>query len=275
MKKTLLLSLAVGLSIGASVAVAQNCKTTAAEAQVSAVYPTADVLPENLLRFYVYFSMPMKRENILNAVYLADSDVQKLEGVFLDNRFDLWSPDSTRLTLLFDPGRVKTGLVAHNAMGRALKSGHDYQLIIDSSAMDAGGCAMASGFKKTFTATAADDQTPDPNQWMLSQPQEGTTEALTVDFNGPMDHVSLAYRIRVKDGAGQTVPGRIGLAHQEKQWIFIPDASWGQTPYTLSVNPILEDLAGNRIAGLFDQPSLVKESQAQKQWLSLPVSLGQ
>ena len=39
---------------------------------VSEVYPTANELPDNLLRFYVYFSKPMRREGILTLIILVD-----------------------------------------------------------------------------------------------------------------------------------------------------------------------------------------------------------
>jgi len=275
MKKALLFSLAIGFSLGSSATLASSCEPMTEQAQASAVYPTADALPENLLRFYIYFSKPMQREDILSYVYLTDGHGKKLEGVFLDNRFDLWSPDSTRLTLLFDPGRVKTGLVAHNAMGRALKPGYDYQLVIESSATDTEGCSLVGDFRKSFKATEADYKVPDVSQWTIGQPQKGSNGALTVDLNGSMDHISLAYRIRVKNGFGQTVAGSIDLAKQEQQWIFIPDQPWNQSTYQLVVDPILEDVAGNRITGLFDQPSLAKESAGQRQWITIPVSLSE
>ncbi len=273
MKIAFLSSLVVGFIICFSAALASSCDSTTERAQVSEVYPTADTLPENLLRFYVYFSKPMQRQDILSSVYLTDSSGNKLEGVFLDNRFDLWSPDSSRLTLLFDPGRVKTGLVAHNAMGRALKAGHNYKLVVDTSAIDAKGCRLASSFHKSFKVTEADYEIPDVSKWSISHPKKDSSEALTIDLNGKMDHVSLAYRIRVKDRTGQTVAGSIELSKQEQQWIFIPDYPWNQSPYQLVIDPVLEDVAGNRITGLFDQPSLVKESAGQRQWITLPVTL--
>lgn len=271
MKKGILFSLAIGLGISTSVATASTCAPETEKAQVSAVYPTADSLPENLLRFYIYFSKPMQRRDILSSMYLTDASGKRLDGVFLDNRFDLWSADNTRLTLLFDPGRVKTGLVAHNAMGRALIPGEHYQLVVDTSAIDANGCTMASRFTKAFTATEADYDAPDVSQWKISQVQQGSKEALTVDLNGPMDHVSLAYRIRVKDVSGQSVPGRLDLAKHEQRWIFKPAQPWSQGPYHLNVDPVLEDVAGNRLTGLFDQPSLANESEAQRQWISIEV----
>ena len=289
MKQVLALGFVVGVGLvspavtantvtKASIVSSQNtpdlsCEIKTPQAQVSVVYPTADHLPENLLRFYIYFSKPMQREDILSSVYLTDSNGNKVEGVFLDNRFDLWSADSTRLTLLFDPGRVKTGLVAHNAMGRALQPGYQYQLKIDASAIDAEGCHLQQAYSKSFKAIEADYSIPDASQWQISQLKQGSREALTVELNGLMDHLSLAYRMRVKDHSGATVPGRIKLSKQEQQWLFIPDHPWGNRGYQLMVDPVLEDVVGNRLSGLFDQPSLAKESETGQQWISIPLSV--
>lgn len=273
MKAALLLKLALGLLFSSSLALASTCLSTTVPVQVSAVYPTADTLPENLLRFYIYFSKPMLREDILSSIHLADANGNRLEGVFLDNKFDLWSPDNTRLTLLFDPGRVKTGLVAHNAMGRALTLGHEYQLVVDTTAKDAQGCYLASRFIKTFKVSEADLQSPDVQQWKINQPALGSRDALTIGLNGMMDHVSLAYRIRIKDEDGENVAGNIALSEQEKKWLFVPEQAWRQSSYQLIVAPVLEDVAGNRITGLFDQPSLVRESAGQKEWLKIEVQL--
>jgi len=67
-----------------------------------------------------------------------------------------------------------------------------------------------------------------------------------------MDHVSLAYRVRVKDKAGETVAGKIDLSKQEQQWVFVPAQPWKRDSYRLVVDPVLEDVAGNRMTGLFD-----------------------
>src|SRR6056297_3284815 len=72
------------------------------------IYPTAGELPANLLRFFVYFPQPMDRSDILDHILLVDDAGSEVTGAFLENRYDLWSPDATRLTVLLDPGRVKT-----------------------------------------------------------------------------------------------------------------------------------------------------------------------
>ena len=243
--------------------------------QVSTVYPTAGQLPENLLRFYLYFSGPMRRDAVRAATYLADADGHRLEGVFLDNRVELWSKDSTRLTLLFDPGRVKTGLVAHNALGRALTPGNDYQLVVDTTARDARGCNLASRYVKPFRAVSADYQPPNIDNWQVSQPASHSQQPLVVTLDGITDHVSLAYRLRVHDRDNKVVAGRLALGDQERQWRFTPTRPWSQGPYQLVIDPALEDIAGNRLSGLFDQPSLAREAENQAKAITLALPLAQ
>jgi hypothetical protein len=229
---------------------AQACevgRTTVAE-----VYPTSTALPENLLRFYVYFSAPMGQQDILPAIDLVDAEDKVIDGVFLSNRFDLWSPDRTRLTLHLDPGRVKTGLQANMAMGRAFAAGETYSLRVSTNAQDADGCHLAAPHSFTFQATAADTTSPTPADWDLTQPQAGTRDPLAVSLDGAIDHLSLAYRLRILDDTGNPVAGRISLGEAEAQWIFAPDMPWQDTTHVLNVDPLLEDLAGNRMDAVFD-----------------------
>jgi len=224
------------------------------QTEVSDVYPSGTALPENLLRFYIYFSAPMGEGDILPAINLLDAEGRRVEGVFLPNRFDLWSADRTRLTLLLDPGRVKSGLQANLALGRALVPGETYHLQISDTAQDARGCALASAHSATFEATEADLSSPSPAEWVLTVPKVETRAPLKVALDGPVDHLSLAYRLRVIGPDGAPVPGRIDLGESETDWLFTPRAPWQETAYGLAIDPTLEDLAGNRPGVLFDQP---------------------
>ncbi|MEM1428977.1 MAG: hypothetical protein AAGG09_05935 [Pseudomonadota bacterium] len=218
------------------------------------VFPKAEHLPSNLLRAYVYFPRPMGQGDIMEHIALLDADGEEVAGAFLKNRYDLWSPDRTRLTLLFDPGRVKTGLAAHDALGRALEAGRDYAILVRGSARDAKGCALGPDMTQAFRAGPADTQTPDPGAWGLHLPHSGTTEPLTLELGSPHDHLSLVYRVRVLDRAGQPVAGRIELSEGESVWIFTPAQPWPHEVHRISVDPRLEDLAGNRPGVLFDRP---------------------
>ena len=243
-------------------AACESAKTSVAE-----IYPTGTALPENLLRFYIYFSRPMGQGDILPHIALLDDSGAALPGVFLSNRYDLWSADRTRLTLLFDPGRVKTGLVANTAMGRALVAGEAYRLEISQTARDAQGCPLRADHSFAFTAVPADISTPSPEDWTLTPPNVGTSTPLNVILDGPVDHLSLAYRLRIMGPDGAILPGRIGLAGAETRWTFTPTQPWQDGPHSLVVDPKLEDLAGNRMDAVFDldlQQDAPRATEAQK-----------
>lgn len=272
MKNALMIGTMLMLSSLSGVSLSAQCSKSEQHVHVSAVYPTADILPENLLRFYIYFNKPMKTEDTLDHVYLTDSSEKRLEGVFIENKFNLWSPDRTRLTLLFDPGRVKTGLVAHNTLGRALQAGETYHLVVDAAGLEQLDCT--STHTKKFKVEVADYEKPTVSNWTLSQPKYASKTPLTVDFPSPIDHTSLAFRIRVKTNKGEPVAGSISLANEERQWIFTPKRVWqtGES-YALFVDPVLEDIAGNRPTGLFDQPSLIEETKYQDKLIEIPITL--
>ena len=56
---------------------------------------------------------------------------------FLEIDEELWDPEGRRLTLLFDPGRIKRGLLSREEAGGALIPGERYSLIIDGGWPDA------------------------------------------------------------------------------------------------------------------------------------------
>lgn len=228
-----------------------------------AIYPTADLLPENLLRMYVYFPRPMGADEGLKSVRLLGEEGVPINGVFLAGREDLWSSDRRRLTLVFDPGRVKTGLNAHESMGRALAPGRSYTLDVSGAALDATGCPLGADTRFSFAVVDADYDPPDPAGWEIAAPAANSTEPVVVTLGSAHDHVSLAFRLRVLDVDGAVVPGKIVLGDGEETWEFAPHAPWAATTYTLSIDERLEDLAGNRPGVPFDRPL----RQAPRAWL--------
>jgi len=116
------------------------------DATVAEVYPTADSLPMNLLRMYVQFSAPMTvGDDAEKRIHLLDE-----KGAIVDKAFliaaggqELWDPDHTRLTIFFDPGRIKRDLTPHEALGLPLREGRSYSLTIDSTLRDAHGLSLA------------------------------------------------------------------------------------------------------------------------------------
>lgn len=143
------------LAAFAASSVQAACSTPESEGRID-IYPTAEDLPENLLRFYVYFPRSMGQQDILLHIEIRDEAGNPVDGALLSNRYDLWSPDRRRLTLLLDPGRVKTGLAAHEAMGRALQPDQRYSLSIRGTATDAEGCALGQDRVHGFRVGPAD-----------------------------------------------------------------------------------------------------------------------
>ncbi len=222
--------------------------------RVSGVYPSAGDLPENLLRMYVYFSAPMRDNEALAHVHLLNADGQEVHGAFLDTQEELWDRSRTRLTLLLDPGRVKTGLAFHDQVGRALVAGKAYRLVVDGGWRDAYGTPLQSSFEKPFRVSGAALAPPEVETWQVAPPRAGTQAPLTLRFPRSLDHVLLALFIHVRRADGQTLPGSIELDQEETVWRFTPEGPWERDSYTVEVDGRLEDLAGNNLYGLFDRP---------------------
>jgi len=219
-------------------------------ARVEIVYPTAAVLPANLLRLYICFSAPMSRGEAAARIHMLDGKGNVLAGVFLPGE-ELWDPAGTRLTMTFDPGRIKRGLTANMAMGSPIAEGKPYTLVIDREWPDARGVGMIGGFRKSFRGGPADRVPPDPKTWIITAPKSGTADALAVKFPRPMNYALLLRMLQVASTHG-TVAGAVSIAQQETQWRFMPQTPWKTGGYRLIADTAIEDLAGNRIGQPFD-----------------------
>jgi len=137
---------------------------------VSQVYPSAELLPENLLKFYLHFSAPMSRGHIYGHIHLRNQTGQEIELPFLEIDEELWDPTMTRLTLFLDPGRIKHGVRPLEEVGPALEAGQRYTLVIDRAWKDGSGKPLKETFQKTFKVGPPDRDPPDPTQWLPLEP---------------------------------------------------------------------------------------------------------
>ena len=225
------------------------------EARAAAIYPQAEALPENILRFYVYFDQPMAEGNFLKYVRLTHVESgEDLSGVFFDNVYELWSGDRRRITLLVDPGRVKTGLLAHRRRGRAFKAGQTYALHIDAGWPTLAGRPLDHGTTKVFRAVAEDRRPVDPGQWRLRLPPAGTVQPLRIDFTEPVDHVLAAHFVSVVSSDGRRLAGRWQLDPGERTGVWIPRRPWAAPVdgHQLVIAGRFEDVAGNNVNAAFD-----------------------
>lgn len=222
-------------------------------ARVEHVYPSGDVLPSNQLRLYIYFSAPMSRGQAGQRIHMRDEngkELQGAQGVFLPGE-ELWDPSYQRLTMTFDPGRIKRGLTSNERIGPPIAEGKLYTLVIDRDWQDARGVAMVEGFRKSFRGGPAERNPPDPKQWRVTAPKAGTPEAVVADFPTPMNYPLLQRMLGISSAQGG-VTGTVSVGNREAQWRFTPHEPWKAGDYQLVVDTGIEDLAGNHIGQAFD-----------------------
>jgi len=216
------------------------------------IYPSADTLPENLLKFYVHFTAPMSRGNIYDHIRLRDESGKDVELPFLEINEELWDATTTRLTLIIDPGRIKRGVRPLEEIGPALEAGKSYTLTIGREWHDGAGNPLKEGFQKSFKVAPPDREPPDPALWKIEAPQGGSRDPLAVVFPEPMDHALAQRLIRVAVDQGEMAPGKVSLEDQERRWTFTPDNVWRRGRYQLIIHTTVEDLAGNNIGKPFE-----------------------
>lgn len=214
---------------------------------VTQIYPSADVLPENLLKFYVHFSAPMSRGHIYDHIHLLDERGQPVELPFLEIDEELWTPDLKRLTLFIDPGRIKRGVKPLEDVGPALEEGKRFTLVIDQAWQDGDSRPLKSTFRKTFRVGPPDRDAPDPTRWKIHPPRAGTRDPLEMSFPDPMDHALALRMISIPN-----VSGKVTMEDQERLWKFVPSTQWRTGTYNLRIESIIEDLAGNNVGKLFE-----------------------
>jgi len=224
-------------------------RTGAPATTVVAICPTADELPVNQLKLYIYFSGPMSEGWAARAVQVrrADND-EPLDGVFLPAGPELWDSEHRRLTLLLDTGRIKRGLAAHQQTGYPLVEGVPIVVAVDPAFRDAEGRPL-----RTYRIGPPVRTRFTPADWSLGCPAAGSTEPLTVRFGRPLDRALLGHSLRVTDVAGRPVPGAASVGTGERSWQFTPGSPWQPGLYAVTVNPRLEDLAGNSLTRVFDR----------------------
>ncbi|MEE2778626.1 MAG: hypothetical protein VYE73_17895 [Acidobacteriota bacterium] len=224
---------------------------TTPAAEVVGVYPSAAEVPENLLRFYVHFSTPMLPGVAYQHARIENASGQTVEDAFVEIREELWDTSGTRLTLLFDPGRIKRDLRPRAEQGPPLVAGSFYRLVVGGGWRSARGAALAD-HRHNFRVGVADRTSPDPDAWQITAPPAQSRQPLEVDFAESLDHPQALRWIWVEAASGETLAGTVVLGAHERTWRFTPDAPWRDQSHRLRIDARLEDLAGNRVAEPFE-----------------------
>lgn len=211
-------------------------------------------------------------------IHLFDERGRELPKAFLRLPQELWDESRKRLTLWFDPGRIKRGLRPNVEMGAPLVEGRSYRLTIDKSWLDAEGNAMAESFEKKFIVIEADRQPPDHRQWQLIAPRAGTREPVRLIFSEPLDRALLESKLDLLDDQNNRLEGAVEIIKGEKEWRFIPAIEWAEGGYLILIDSALEDLAGNNLRRAFDidlkKSSPVSSEAAEKATLRFSTVAG-
>lgn len=208
------------------------------------IHPAGPTIPENLLRFELRFAQAQPLPFDVDRLKLLDANGQPIDNALLD--LALPSSDGRRITVLMDPGRVKTGVGPNLDAGRALHAGDTVSLRVEDRV--AGGAAVV----KVWHVIAASSVRLDPAAWQVTEPRAKSRDPLIVDLRGPVSSSGEAL-IAVLDAGGRPVRGKTALASGDAVWRFTPLRPWRSGAHQLVVHPDLEDPAGNRRCAAFEQ----------------------
>ena len=214
------------------------------------ITPGAGVWPENLLRLYLTFSAPMRMGIAWSHIRMLDADGAPMGGMFVEIDQELWDPLGRRLTVLFDPARIKRGLVDNINEGPPLQAGGRCTLEVDGAWRDAKGAPLAGPFRREITVGPALREALDPAYWRLTPPT-GLDQPLFVDFPNPLDAALALRAFAVRRGQVE-IDCRASLERNETRLLITPENGWRRGRYGLLADPVLEDIAGNRIGRPFD-----------------------
>lgn len=234
--------------------------------ELAGIYPSQDTLPENLLKFYIRFSRPMREGQALRYITLLKNGGDTVHGTFLDLQPELWDKDYTMLTLWLDPGRIKRDLQPNQRLGAPLEALSSYTLIIRSGWPDTRGATISDEFRKEFFVSERDSIRPDVKEWVLKIPRQNTTDPLVVLLNEPLDAVVLNDALQVTYADGMPLKGQIELKNEETVVEITPVSPWRKGLYDLRSEGRLEDLAGNNLDRLFDR-DITKDAERSEQEL--------
>jgi hypothetical protein len=238
---------------GAAASLDHRVPVPAAKAppKVVKIYPSADVLPANHLRFYIYFDRPMRGgTELFKHLAILDDKGKEIDEPWLVD--EIWDEENNCLILFIHPGRIKWGVDLRELLGPVLYEKRSYALVVRGDWTDLDGNKIGKDTVKKFRTTAEDRVRIELSDWKVTAPKAGTRDAVTLTLPKSMDYRSLHTGLTVVDAGGKAVAGVAAVGKDEKSWSFTPANPWQAGAYRVSVSPDLEDVAGNTPARPFD-----------------------
>ena len=231
---------------------------SSAAPQVVSISPSARSIPANTLRLYVTFDHPARGTVETRDIRLLDEAGRTIDGAFMDFGQDLWSPDGRRLTVLFDPGRVKRGVEGDGESAAPLQVGHGFTVEV-------------SGKRFHYQVTPAIRTAVDPQLWRVVLPKARSRDAPTVTFDREMDDALLRDQLEVEDARGRLQAGETTTSSGGRVWSWRPKHGWHTGDYRVVVGSNLEDVSGNRVGEALDHE--VGSPDAARETVAVPFTI--
>lgn len=243
--------------------------------RVAAIFPSADTLPENLLKFHIKFNVPMKAGEVYQHVKLLDESGNTVEKAFLTFDQEFWNHEMTTVTILLDPGRIKRGLRGNLEMNPPLETGKRFFLVVGKGWQNIDGTSIDQDVVKAFYCAEADRKSPLENTLQVVAPKS-PGDGLKLIFGESMDAITLASHVQIMDSQNNRVESSVEFVGIEKGILIKPKTFWSHETYTILINPLIEDLAGNNFNRVFDR-DLNTDSERQdkniiRRTFAIPVS---
>ncbi len=211
--------------------------------------PHNTLIPQNTLRLYFMFSEPMAKGQIRDAIRLERTDGTIVHSPFLNLAAELWDREQRRLTLLFDPGRLKQGVGPNRTDGAPLQAGQNYVLVISGTMKSADGEHIDKEVRLPLAVGSAERRALDPDNWQINAAKPGSKDPLVVHFDRLMDRGASTRLITVVDPSGNAIAGKV--ENDGYSWQFTPNNPW-RALARLRIDPGLEDVCGNTMRAPFD-----------------------
>jgi hypothetical protein len=222
------------------VAVCVLCLPFRLQAQsVTSIEPSAPVLPSNTLRFYITFDQPARGIVHQSGLTLRDSDNIAVENAFMDFGQELWSPDGKRLTVFFDPGKIKRGVEAPHSELSPLKDGESYRIAFGA-------------VEHAFRVGPAIRERINPSSWVISV-MRAPARTVDITFDRVMDAALLMDQLYMEDEEGRPVLATVRVIGGGCGVRLKPSRILKKGKYRIRVGQLLEDVAGNRIDEALDR----------------------
>jgi hypothetical protein len=192
----------------------------------------------------------MKSGQVKEKVFLENSNGERDDYAFLPTPIELWDTSQTRLTLLFDPGRVKKQVGPNQALGAPLKANQRYRLVVAKGMMAATGIATNQDHILEVKVGPAERRRLVMNKWKIVTPLAGSQSPIKIHFDRVIDPSNTLRNLHIEFPDSTKITGFAKIVGQT--WEFTPDAFWHAGEYRIVAARSLEDIAGNRLNTAFD-----------------------